>query len=189
MKEDFAPKKFDESNPDIVKPENEERRSFLGALIGIGTAGVGAILFVPLVRYTMHPLLEDTTETSWAEIGPIDEFTSLTVPLKKLVTIEQRDGWRKTISEKPLYVTKSPKGEVIVLSAVCPHLGCTVPWNEKENKFVCPCHLGVFEMTGTRVQGPPPRDMDILQSKVEDGKLKVRYQFFRQLSSNKEVMA
>src|SRR5579872_215208 len=166
-----------------IEPENEERRSFLGTLIGIGTASVGALLFVPLVRYTMHPLLADTTETSWTDIGPIDEFANITAPLKKLVTIEQRDGWRKTISEKPVYVTKSPKGEVTVLSAVCPHLGCTVPWNEKENKFVCPCHQGVFEMTGTRLAGPPPRDMDVLESKVEGGILKVRYQFFRQLAT------
>jgi menaquinol-cytochrome c reductase iron-sulfur subunit len=31
--------------------------------------------------------------------------------------------------------------------------------------------------------------MDALESKVEDGILKVRYQYFRQLVPNKEVMA
>ena len=34
------------------------------------------------------------------------------------------------------------------MSAVCTHLGCTIPWNEKENKFVCPCHLGIFSADG-----------------------------------------
>jgi len=105
------------------------------------------------------------------------------------VTIEQRDGWRKTITEKPVYVTKDAKGELIVLSAVCTHLGCTVPWVEKERKFICPCHLGIFAPDGKLLDGPPPRDMDRLDTKVVDGVLKTQYQFLRQLTRNKEEIA
>ena len=28
---------------------------------------------------------------------------------------------------------------VIGLNAICTHLGCVVPWNSGENKFICPC--------------------------------------------------
>jgi Rieske Fe-S protein len=58
-----------------------------------------------------------------------------------------------------------------------------------EDKFVCPCHSGTFTADGERITGPPPRSLDVLESKVEDGVLKVRYQYFRQLVPNKEVMA
>ena len=26
------------------------------------------------------------------------------------------------------------------INAVCTHLGCVVPWNKAENKYMCPCH-------------------------------------------------
>lgn len=35
------------------------------------------------------------------------------------------------------------------LNAVCTHLGCVVPWNKAENKFMCPCHGSQYDKTGT----------------------------------------
>ena len=165
------------------------RRSFLGVLIGVGTAGIAALLAVPLIRFTLHPLLAKTTETAWADAGAADEFAALTAPVKRLVKIEQRDGWRKLISEKAVYVTKSKDGQLRVLSAVCPHLGCAVPWNESKAQFICPCHVGVFAADGALVSGPPPRALDELESKIENGRVLVRYQYFRQLVPTKEVLA
>ena len=166
-----------------------DRRSFLAGLLGAGSAGVGALLAVPLVRFTLHPILARTTEKSWSDVGSVDEFQNIDAPVKKLVTIDQRDGWRKTVAEKPVYVAKDTKGELIVLSAVCTHLGCTVPWAEKEKKFICPCHLGMFSSDGKLLGGPAPRDMDRLETKIEGGVLKTQYQFFRQLTRNKEELA
>jgi menaquinol-cytochrome c reductase iron-sulfur subunit len=40
------------------------------------------------------------------------------------------------------------------------------------------CHSGSFTADGERIAGLPPRSMDILESKVEGGMLKVRYQYF-----------
>jgi menaquinol-cytochrome c reductase iron-sulfur subunit len=172
-----------------IQPDSLKRRSFLAGLLAAGSAAVGALLAVPLVRFTLHPVLAATTEKSWSEVGREDEFKGLDSPVKKLVTIEQRDGWRKTITEKPVYVSKDANGGLIVLSAVCTHLGCTVPWVEAEKKFICPCHLGTFSPEGKLISGPPPRDMDRLQTKVEDGVIKIQYQFFRQLTRNKEELA
>jgi len=172
-----------------TQPESSNRRSFLAGLLAAGSAAVGAILAVPLIRFTLHPVLARTTEKDWSDVGAVDELRNLGSPIKKLVTIEQRDGWRKTIAEKPVYVSKDAKGELIVLSAVCTHLGCTVPWVEKEKNFICPCHLGTFSPDGKLLAGPPPRDMDHLETKIEDGVLKTQYQFFRQLTRNKEELA
>ena len=163
------------------------RRSFFGALIGVGSAAVGALLSVPLIRFAIHPLLSKTTETAWSEVGSLDELSSINAPVKRLVTVEHRDGWRKVVSEKPVYVVKDA-GTLRVLSPICSHLGCSISWRESQNKFVCPCHVGIFSSDGTRISGPAPRSMDELESKVENGRLKVRYQYFRQLIPTKEVL-
>lgn len=171
------------------EPSKNDRRAFLTGLLAAGTAAVGALLAVPVVRFTLHPVLAQTTEKAWSDVGNVDEFQNISVPVKKLVTIEQRDGWRKSVLEKPVYVSKDAHGELIVLSAVCTHLGCTVPWVDNEKKFICPCHLGMFAADGKLLGGPPPRDMDRLQTKIENGYLKTQYQFFRQLVRDKEELA
>lgn len=165
------------------------RRSFLGVLLGAGTASVGVLLCVPLVRFVLHPLLRVTTPASWSEVGRADELASAPLPVKKLITVEQRDGWRKIISEKAVYVIQDPNGQLGVLSSVCPHLGCSVTWHGEKDEFLCPCHGGLFGAGGKLLGGPPPRGMDRLESKVEDGVLKVHYEYFRQLVPDKEVIA
>jgi menaquinol-cytochrome c reductase iron-sulfur subunit len=165
------------------------RRSFLGVLLGVGAASVGALLSVPLVRFVLHPLLRVTTPSSWAEVGKIQEFASATSPVKKLITVEQRDGWRKIVSEKAVYVVQDAGGRPVVLSSICPHLGCSVTWHSDKANFSCPCHGGLFDAGGKLLGGPPPRSMDRMESKVEDGALKVHYQYFRQLVPHKEVIA
>ncbi|MGB7218737.1 MAG: Rieske (2Fe-2S) protein [Vicinamibacterales bacterium] len=162
---------------------------FLGALLAVGTSSVGALLAVPLARFAMHPLRRKPGEVAWSDIGPTADLTSLAAPMKMLVEVEQRDGWRKMISTKPVYVTRTAEGRLRVLSAVCPHLGCSVAWNESQKRFLCPCHVGVFAEDGALVSGPPPRGMDELDSTVEDGRLKVRYQYFRQLVPTREIIA
>lgn len=166
-----------------------DRRSFLAGLLAAGSAVVGALLAIPLVRFTLHPVLARTTEKSWSEVGRVDELQNLDAPVKKLLTIEQRDGWQRIELQRPVYVSKDIQGQLIVLSAVCTHLGCTVPWVEKEKKFICPCHLGTFAADGKLLGGPPPRDMDRLETRVENGVLKTQYQFFRQLVRDKEELA
>jgi menaquinol-cytochrome c reductase iron-sulfur subunit len=166
----------------------ESRRSYLGWLIGLCTAGVGAVLFVPLVRFSLYPLRVQTTEVKWSAVGPISDFASIAGPVQRSITVEQVDGWRKTISEKVVYVTKASTGQLQVLSAVCPHLGCSVPWSASKEKFVCPCHAAVFDASGAKLSGPAPRGMDSLESEIQNGRLVVRYQYFRQLVPTKEVI-
>ncbi len=129
---------------DKVAPEPVSRRSFLGVLLGFGTVVMGAALSVPLIRFALHPLLTKTTDIGWSDVGKIDEFASLTAPLKKLITVEQRDGWRKIVSEKAIYVLPMKDGVLRVLSPICPHLGCSIPWVDAKHQFICPCHTAIF---------------------------------------------
>lgn len=176
-----------EANRSIASTE-PTRRSYIGWLMGLCTAGVGAVLAVPLIRFSLYPLRVKTTEVKWSDAGPLSDFTSLTSPVQRLLTVEQVDGWRKAVSETAVYVTKSSQGQLEVLSGVCPHLGCSVQWLGAKNEFVCPCHGAVFSPDGARLGGPAPRAMDSLQSEIQNGRLMVRYQYFRQLVPTKEVI-
>src|ERR1700730_18256367 len=166
----------------------ENRRSFLGTLLGVGSTVVGALLSVPLIRFALFPLLRRTTELKSSPLGAVSEFSPLTEPVMRTIQIEQVDGWRKAISEKAVYVTKDSQGQIRVLTSICPHLGCTVPWNKQKKEFACPCHGAVFGPDGSRISGPSLRGMDTLQTSVENGHLLVQFQYFRQLISNREVI-
>jgi menaquinol-cytochrome c reductase iron-sulfur subunit len=155
----------------------------------MSAAAVSTLLAIPLVRFATYPLRQSAADTDWTVIGSADDFASLTEPTAKTITLERRDAWQKTSSQTAVYVLPVKAGELRVLSPVCPHLGCSIRWVNDQNMFICPCHSGTFSADGTRLGGPPPRSMDTLESKVEDGMLKVRYQYFRQLVSTKEVMA
>jgi menaquinol-cytochrome c reductase iron-sulfur subunit len=146
----------------------ENRRSFLAALLGVGSVFVGGLLAVPLIRFALFPLLRRTTELKSSPVGAVSEFSSLSEPVMRTIQIEQVDGWRRAVSEKALYVTKDQHGQLRVLTSVCPHLGCTVPWNKEKNQFVCPCHGATFSPDGTRVSGPSQRGMDTLETSVQD---------------------
>jgi menaquinol-cytochrome c reductase iron-sulfur subunit len=171
-----------------TEPSPDDRRSFLGALMGVGAVFIGGLLSVPLIRFALFPLIRRTTELKSAPVGTVSEFSSLTEPIMRTIQIEQIDGWRKTISEKAVYVTKDQQGQLRVLTSVCPHLGCTVPWNKDKNEFICPCHGATYTPDGSRVSGPSLRGMDALETSVQDGQLLVRFQYFRQLVADKEVI-
>jgi len=64
-------------------------------------------------------------------------------PVKKLITGEQRDGWRKIVSEKAIYILPLKDGAARILTSICPHLGCSIPWSEVKQEFICPCHGGL----------------------------------------------
>ena len=50
-----------------VWPEEKTigRRSFLGALLSLGSAAVGALLAVPLLRYVLYPVYSKENGVQW----------------------------------------------------------------------------------------------------------------------------
>lgn len=58
------------------------------------------------------------------------------------------------------------------INAVCTHLGCVVPWNASENKFICPCHGSQYNAEGKVVRGPAPLSLALAHANVtENGKI------------------
>ncbi|HEX9743697.1 MAG TPA: Rieske 2Fe-2S domain-containing protein, partial [Nitrospiraceae bacterium] len=52
-------------------------------------------------------------------------------------------------------------------------------WEDADRKFKCPCHGSVYDADGKVLAGPAPRRLDVLPSKIEDGKLFVIYKEFK----------
>lgn len=57
------------------------------------------------------------------------------------------------------------------INAVCTHLGCVVPWNKAENKFMCPCHGSQYNNQGKVVRGPAPLSLALAHADIDDGKV------------------
>src|SRR5664279_1214393 len=172
----------------LLVPSDGSRRSFLGALLGVASACVGALLAVPVLRYIFFPLTANSKESGWADVGSAGSFSSVQTPVPRMLELKQRDGWREIDSQPVVYVVQAG-GKTRVLSAICPHLGCTVPWDPGRNEFVCPCHGGTFSADGTHLSGPPRRGLDSLETKVSNGQLMVKYQMFRPDVTSKEVIS
>ena len=84
---------------------------------------------------------------------------------------------------KPSSVTPIPQGQFylacledgsfLALSRTCTHLGCSLPWDEKEAKFICPCHGSTFNMRGEALTSPATRPLDYYPVRIENGRVKV----------------
>lgn len=51
---------------------------------------------------------------------------------------------------------------------VCTHLGCLIPFQAAENRFICPCHGSTFERDSRYVRGPAARNLDQFEVNVAD---------------------
>lgn len=71
------------------------------------------------------------------------------------------------------YLVRLVDGGFLAVSSTCSHLECSVPWNEKDRTFPCPCHGSVFDMTGDVKSPPAPRALDLFAVTIEGGVVRV----------------
>ena len=65
-------------------------------------------------------------------------------------------GQGKIVEHKGAKVAayRDPAGAIILRSATCTHMGCTVGWNPAEHTWDCPCHGSRFTPAGEVISGP-----------------------------------
>ena len=69
------------------------------------------------------------------------------------------------------YLHRLEDGSFLALWQRCTHLGCSVPWEESEDQFHCPCHGSLFSDVGVVEGGPAPRPMDYFPVIIEEGEV------------------
>ena len=165
------------------------RRSMLGTLLGIGSSTMGAILGGSMFRFVLYPVYAKDSDKQWSHVGDASEFADSKGPVAKTIAFSVRDGWREVVSTQSVYVNRTADGQLQVLSAICPHMGCSVGWQASQGKFVCLCHGGQFSSDGQHIAGPPPRGLDNLRTQVKDGKLQAQFEYFRSNVPNQETLS
>ncbi|KAA3615210.1 MAG: ubiquinol-cytochrome c reductase iron-sulfur subunit [Planctomycetota bacterium] len=131
-----------------TRPEQPGRRSFLSSastflMFGGLAAGYGACAGVAgRFLYPAKP-----REKAWQFVVQIKKMK-----VGEALTYQIPGGEGVTVARQGSGETEA---DFIALSSTCPHLGCQVKWEARNNRFFCPCHNGVFDPSGKGVSGPP----------------------------------
>lgn len=147
------------------------RRQFMNFLTFGTITGTALGALYPVVKYFIPPTSASSSGGSIAK----DELGN-DVSVTKFVELHPAPGDRALVQGlkgDPTYliVTEDKTIENYGLNAVCTHLGCVVPWNASENKFMCPCHGSQYDNTGKVVRGPAPLSLALAHTNVEDDKI------------------
>ncbi|MGO8687728.1 MAG: ubiquinol-cytochrome c reductase iron-sulfur subunit [Candidatus Dormibacteria bacterium] len=134
------------------------RRQFMvrgtGAMAGLITA----MLSVPAVGFLLSPLWQATREI-WVTVqgGPIDDIPE-NLPTARIAAVPLGSGPPAPAVTRVVYVVKT-QGKLYAFSNICTHMQCDVHWEPSLDLFECPCHGGLYAMTGRNVGGPPPQPL------------------------------
>jgi len=141
-------------------PREPSRRSFLNKLwIGLGILALFefALLVIAYLRPSKTGVKSGDPETI-IEAGPVAKFP------RNSVTAFIRGKF---------YLCRLEDGGFLAVSRKCTHLGCTVPWLDKEKRFACPCHASAFDIKGEVINPPAPRPLDFYRLFIENNIVKV----------------
>ena len=112
------------------------RRSLINKLIGLAKAGVLGLILYPPLSFIVHRVPR--------------------LPVKIRVRSAPEKGL--LLIENDFFLFPDPGGPSAI-SRICPHLGCRVNYNEKDNIFVCPCHGSFFTTEGEVKHGPALKNL------------------------------
>jgi cytochrome b6-f complex iron-sulfur subunit len=71
------------------------------------------------------------------------------------------------------YLCRFDDGGFLAVSSKCTHLGCSVPWDESERRFSCPCHASAFDISGAVLTSPAPRPLDMYPVIIQNNVVKI----------------
>jgi menaquinol-cytochrome c reductase iron-sulfur subunit len=143
-----------------------------------------AMIALPGLGFALGPLFEESEPERWQDVGPEDDFNKSTyVPKVMSISPEVGDAGKTTVYVRTYDPKrdKQVKGQdplpYVAISTRCAHLGCPVRYIQASQKFVCPCHGGVYGYQGEVIGGPPVRPLDRFYTKVEGGRVLVGKRF------------
>jgi menaquinol-cytochrome c reductase iron-sulfur subunit len=170
----------DRNIPGAYDGETVTRRRFM-TLSAHGAGAIAASAFLlPAVGFAVGPIFEEH-KLGWQDVGAEDEFPDNTY-VPKTITIVDGIG---EAGKSTVYVRKrDPKIDVpppkefdyeqyIAISTRCMHLGCPVRYVDAAQRFICPCHGGVYDFQGKVSGGPPVRPLDRFYTRTRNGRVQI----------------
>lgn len=161
------------------------RRSFMVRAITAVFGFIGIVMAFLLAGFGIGPVLKKR-EPAWSDVGTVFDLAENEPQERRFFETIKR-GWKEERVERSLWLVKRPGGVINAFSPSCPHLGCGYRWVQKEARFVCPCHASVFDIDGKVLSGPAPRNLDTLETKVESGRVYVKFFVFQVGISSKKI--
>jgi Rieske Fe-S protein len=171
--------------PGAFEGETVTRRRFMTLTAhGAGAIAVSAFA-LPTLGFAAGSALFDRPPVSWDAVGAPDEFHDDTYLPRVITEVAGIGQVGKTTVYIRAYNEKiddppNPPGydeQFIALSTRCMHLGCPVRFIAAAERFVCPCHGGVYDFTGRVDGGPPVRPLDRFYTRVRNGQVEVGPRF------------
>jgi Rieske Fe-S protein len=172
---------LDRGMPGAFEGETVTRRRLMTLTAhGAGATAVAAFA-LPALGFAAGSALFDRPPATWSPVGPIEDFVEDTY-VPRVITAQQGIG---QVGKTTAYVRKfnpdidsppNPPGideEYIAISTRCMHLGCPVRYIQAAQRFVCPCHGGVYDFRGEVSGGPPVRPLDRFYTRVRNGQVEV----------------
>jgi Rieske Fe-S protein len=166
-----------------------ERRTFLKwATHGLG-ALFATIVGLPALAFLLDARKRSAPAGQFKTVARLDDLAE-GIPQQVVIHEVRRDAWTLHPNDVigRVWLIRRDKETVDAFTTICPHLGCSVNFVEKDKLFICPCHGGTFDISCQRLEradfvNPAPRGMDRLECRrdpADSQLIQVKYQNFIQ---------
>jgi menaquinol-cytochrome c reductase iron-sulfur subunit len=142
-----------------------ERRRALVIMVNTAAAVIGGALSALLGIFALKPIAAASGER-WVRAGSLGDLEADT-PATRVLVVSRVDGWYRERAPQTVFLVWDGDKQVRAMSATCTHLGCQVRWEAEKKHFLCPCHGGIYDVTGKVTAGPPPRPLDPIDARID----------------------
>ena len=167
--------------PGAFEGETVTRRGFMTGTVLVAGGIATAAFSLPALGFALGPIFEDTSPERWQDVGPEDDFNDETyVPRVINLVPAIGDAGKTTVYVRKLNPQKDTKNRdlpYVAISTRCAHLGCPVRYFQASERFICPCHGGVYGFEGQVTGGPPVRPLDRFYTRVRKGRVELGDRF------------
>ncbi|MGO9014887.1 MAG: ubiquinol-cytochrome c reductase iron-sulfur subunit [Dissulfurispiraceae bacterium] len=157
--------------------EETTRRRFLKWLLGIIAAVNVFIAGIPFLR-SLFGTGAKARKGEWLKVITISSLPQGR-PVDIRFVAERKEAYIHDTVLYSAWVIKHSPDEITVFSPICPHLGCYYQWDQRLGRFECPCHASVFAPDGKVLDGPAPRPLDTLPTRIDNGNLFIKWERFQ----------
>ena len=174
----------DRGIPGAFEGETVTRRRFMTGTTHVAGAVAASAFILPALGFALGPLFEEKP-VRWEDIGALQDFNREKY-IPRIFTETPGIGEAgKTTAYVRLHneaidgpvMAPDRYGQLIAISSRCMHLGCPVRYTEAAERFICPCHGGVYNVRGEVDGGPPVRPLDRFYTRIVNGRVQIGPRF------------